>query len=158
VSLSLLAATGQADGDTVLDCATGGRADGSAFHTPGRGRIIPFPGAGRYQCCTTAPGQRRFGGSAVQALTALLWIGLELSSAVHFSAAIISDSRLYGTVGVVFTLLTWFIAIGAVIVPGAAAGATRDQRKGRRPGGTNPASSGQGNDGIRPRPRAGNTP
>jgi membrane protein len=51
-------------------------------------------------------------------LTALLWIGLELVSSVYFSAAIISDSRLYGTIGVVFTLLTWFIAIGAVIVLG----------------------------------------
>lgn len=49
----------------------------------------------------------------------------------YFSAAIISDSRLYGTIGVVFTLLTWFIALGAVIVLGAAAGATWDQRKDR---------------------------
>ena len=55
-------------------------------------------------------------------VTALLWIGLELFSSVYFFAAIISDSRLYGTIGVVFTLLTWFIAIGAVIVPGAAGG------------------------------------
>jgi membrane protein len=74
-------------------------------------------------------------------LTALLWIGLELFSAVYFSSAIISDSRLYGTIGVVFTLLTWFIAIGAVIVLGAAAGATWDQRKGRLTGGTKPGSS-----------------
>jgi len=50
-------------------------------------------------------------------------------SSVCFSSAIISGSRLYGTIGVVFTLLTWFIAIGAVIVPGAVAGATWDQRK-----------------------------
>ena len=64
-------------------------------------------------------------------LTALFWIALELFSSVYFSATIISDSSLYGTIGVVFTLLTWFIAIGAVIVLGAAAGATWDQRKGR---------------------------
>jgi uncharacterized BrkB/YihY/UPF0761 family membrane protein len=50
-------------------------------------------------------------------------------SSVCFSSAIISGSRLYGTIGVVFTLMTWFIAIGAVIVPGAVAGATRDERK-----------------------------
>jgi membrane protein len=43
-------------------------------------------------------------------LTALFWIGLELFSSVYFSAATIPDSRLYGTIGVVFTLLTWFIA------------------------------------------------
>jgi len=42
-----------------------------------------------------------------------------------------ADSRLYGTIGVVFTLLTWFIAIGAVIMLGALVGATWDQRKGR---------------------------
>jgi uncharacterized BrkB/YihY/UPF0761 family membrane protein len=30
-------------------------------------------------------------------LTALLWIGLEVFSAVYLSSAIISDSRLYGT-------------------------------------------------------------
>ena len=74
-------------------------------------------------------------------LTALFWIGLELFSSVYFSAAIISDSRLSGTIGVIFTLLTWFIAIGAVIVLGAVAGATWDQRKGRA-GGTTTGSSG----------------
>jgi membrane protein len=47
--------------------------------------------------------------------TALLWLGLALFSSVYLSSAIISDSRLYGTIGVVFTLLTWFIAVGAVI-------------------------------------------
>ena len=56
--------------------------------------------------------------------------GTALNCAIGGSAAIISDSRLYGTIGVVFTLLTWFIAIGAVIVLGAAAGAAWDQRKG----------------------------
>lgn len=66
-------------------------------------------------------------------LTTLLWIGLELFSSVYFSAAVISDSRLYGTIGVVFSFLTWFIAVGAVMVLGAAAGATWDQRKERRP-------------------------
>jgi len=62
-------------------------------------------------------------------LTALLWIGLELFSSVYFSSSIIDDSRLYGTIGVVFSLMVWFIAIGAVVVLGAAAGATWDQRK-----------------------------
>ena len=64
-------------------------------------------------------------------LTALLWVGLELFSLVYFSSSVISDSRLYGTIGVVFSLMVWFIAIGAVIVLGAAAGATWDQYKGR---------------------------
>jgi len=64
-------------------------------------------------------------------LTALFWIGLELLSSVYFSSSIISDSRLYGTIGVVFSLMVWFIAIGAVIVLGAVAGATWNQQKGR---------------------------
>jgi membrane protein len=87
-------------------------------------------------------------------LTALLWMGLGLFSSVYFSSAIISDSRLYGTIGVVFTLLIWFIAIGAVIVLGAAAGATWNQRKGR-PGGTRTGSSDRRNDGSRPPEPAG---
>jgi membrane protein len=55
--------------------------------------------------------------------TGLLWIGLELFAAVYFSEQIVSDSTLYGPIGVVFSLMVWFIAIGAVIVLGAAAGA-----------------------------------
>ena len=74
-------------------------------------------------------------------LTAVLWIGLELLSSAYFSAAVISDSRLYGTIGVVFSFLTWFIAIGTVIVIGAAAGATWDQRKERPGKPRRPASS-----------------
>ena len=62
-------------------------------------------------------------------LTALLWMGLELFSAAYFSRAIISDSKLYGTIGVVFSLMIWFIAIGAVIVLGAVAGETWNQHK-----------------------------
>jgi hypothetical protein len=56
-------------------------------------------------------------------VTGLLWIGLELFAAVYFSGQIISDSGLYGPIGVVFSLMVWFIAIGAVIVLGATAGA-----------------------------------
>jgi uncharacterized BrkB/YihY/UPF0761 family membrane protein len=62
-------------------------------------------------------------------VTALLWMGLELFSAVYFAPAIVSDSRLYGTIGVVFSFMAWFIAIGAVIVLGAVAGTTWNQRK-----------------------------
>jgi len=64
-------------------------------------------------------------------VTALFWVGLELFSAAYFSRTIISDSRLYGTIGVVFSLMIWFIAIGAVIMLGAVAGATWNQQKGR---------------------------
>jgi membrane protein len=70
-------------------------------------------------------------------------------SSVCFSSAIISGSRLYGTIGVVFSLMTWFIAIGAVIVPGAVAGATWDQRKGRQ-GDTGTGSPDRKHDPCRP--------
>jgi membrane protein len=74
-------------------------------------------------------------------VTGLLWIGLELFSGAYFSPAIISDSRLYGTIGVVFSLMIWFIAIGAVIVLGAVAGETWNQRKRRSHLPTSPRST-----------------
>lgn len=55
-------------------------------------------------------------------VTAVLWLGLEGIAALYFSPTITSDSQLYGTVGVVFSLLTWFIAISAVVLIGALAG------------------------------------
>lgn len=67
-------------------------------------------------------------------VTALLWIALDVFSSTYFSSQIVSDSRLYGTIGAVFGLTTWFIAIGAVILLGAVAGATWNQRKRRSRG------------------------
>ncbi len=61
-------------------------------------------------------------------VTAVLWTVLALFSSLYFSSVVIDDSRLYGTIGVVFTLLTWFILIGGVIVLGAAFGAVWQQR------------------------------
>lgn len=62
-------------------------------------------------------------------VTALLWLGLAVFSALFLASSVVSDSREYGTIGVVFTLLTWFIAIGIVIVLGAAFGAVLLKRK-----------------------------
>jgi len=62
-------------------------------------------------------------------VTALMWLGLAFFSSAYFSSAVVSDSRLYGTIGVVFSLLTWLIAIAAVIVLGASAGAVWDERR-----------------------------
>jgi membrane protein len=67
-------------------------------------------------------------------VTALLWIVLDVFASVYFSKELVSDSRLYGPIGVVFSLMTWFIAIGAVILLGAVAGATWDQHKRRSRG------------------------
>ena len=59
--------------------------------------------------------------------TAIFWLGLGVFSSVYFSPAIVSDSKLYGTIGVVFSLMTWFIAMGAVIVLGAVVGDMWDE-------------------------------
>ena len=63
--------------------------------------------------------------------TALLWLGLALFSSLYFSSVIISDRKQFGTIGIVFTLLTWFILIGFVLLLGAACGAVWQQRSGR---------------------------
>jgi membrane protein len=64
-------------------------------------------------------------------VTALLWIALALFSSITLSSSIVSDSKLYGTIGVVFTLLTWFILVAAVVVLGAALGAVWQDRRGQ---------------------------
>jgi membrane protein len=61
-------------------------------------------------------------------VSGLLWLVFALFFSLYFSSAIISEHKLYGTIGVVFVLLTWFIAIGAVIVLGAAFGAVWQAR------------------------------
>ena len=53
----------------------------------------------------------------------VLWLGFGFFSSVYFSPILISDSRTYGTIGVVFSLLTWFFLIGGIIVLGAVLGA-----------------------------------
>ena len=61
--------------------------------------------------------------------TGLAWVGLGVFAAVYFSAMIVSDNKTYGTIGVTFTLVTWFIAIGAVVTLGAVTGAVWQQRR-----------------------------
>jgi membrane protein len=56
-------------------------------------------------------------------VSGVLWFGFGLFSSVYFSPILISDSHTYGTIGVVFTLLTWFFLIGAVVVVAAVLGA-----------------------------------
>jgi membrane protein len=61
--------------------------------------------------------------------TAVFWIGLAVFSHFYFSSTVISDSKLYGTIGVVFSLVTWFIAVGAVLMLGAVVGAVWQNRR-----------------------------
>jgi membrane protein len=63
------------------------------------------------------------------AVTAGFWLALEGFGALYFSSTITSDSRVYGTIGVVFSLLTWFIAIAAVILIGAVSGEVWQKRR-----------------------------
>jgi membrane protein len=67
-------------------------------------------------------------------MTGVLYGGLGVFSKFYFSATIISDSRTYGTIGAIFGIMTWFIAIGAVIILGAVAGAVWEERNSRQSG------------------------
>jgi membrane protein len=66
-------------------------------------------------------------------VTSVLWLALGLFSAAYFSGVVTDDSRTYGTIGVVFSFLTWFILIGGVIVLGAACGAVWQRRAAGQP-------------------------
>jgi len=57
------------------------------------------------------------------------WIGLGVFAGFYFSSTIVSDSKTYGAIGVTFTLVTWFIAMGAVITLGAVVGAVWQRRR-----------------------------
>ena len=62
-------------------------------------------------------------------ITGVFYGGLGEFSKFYFSGTIISDSKTYGTIGAIFGIMTWFIAIGAVIILGAVAGAVWEERK-----------------------------
>ena len=62
-------------------------------------------------------------------ITGIFYGGLGAFSKFYFSETIISDSKTYGTIGAIFAIMTWFIAIGAVIILGAVAGAVWEDRQ-----------------------------
>jgi membrane protein len=70
---------------------------------------------------------------AAAVATALFSIGFGVFSSFYFSGSIISDDRLYGPIGIVFDVVTWFIAVGAVITLGAVAGVVWEARRRRSP-------------------------
>jgi membrane protein len=63
-------------------------------------------------------------------VSGVLWAVFALVSSIYFSSALITENKLYGTLGVVFILATWFIAIGAVLVLSAVIGAVWQERAG----------------------------
>jgi membrane protein len=64
--------------------------------------------------------------------TAVFWMGLGVFASFYLSSTLVSDSRLYGEIGVVFTLVTWFIAMGAVVTLGAVTGVVWRKKRSRR--------------------------
>jgi len=54
--------------------------------------------------------------------TGLFWLGMEAVFSVIFSGMVTSYDQKYGPVGVVFALMSFFIAIGVVIILGAVVG------------------------------------
>ncbi|HEX3515715.1 MAG TPA: YhjD/YihY/BrkB family envelope integrity protein [Trebonia sp.] len=65
--------------------------------------------------------------------TGIFYGGLGVFSRFYFSGTIISDSKTYGTIGAIFGIMSWFIAIGAVIILGAVAGVVWEDRRPRKP-------------------------
>ncbi|MBO0769758.1 MAG: YihY/virulence factor BrkB family protein [Solirubrobacterales bacterium] len=95
-----------------------------AIMTPFFWWTMRFLLAGRVRWSTLLP-------SAVA--TGVFYGGLGVFSRFYFSATIVSDSKTYGTIGAIFGIMTWFIAIGAVIILGAVAGAVWNERRPRKP-------------------------
>jgi membrane protein len=62
-------------------------------------------------------------------ITGVFYGCLGVFSRFYFSATIISDSKTYGTIGAIFGIMTWLIAIGAVIILGAVAGVVWNERR-----------------------------
>jgi len=55
-------------------------------------------------------------------LRAVIWLGMLAVFSVIFSGMVISYDQKYGPIGVVFGLMSFFIAVGVVIILGAAVG------------------------------------
>lgn len=72
-------------------------------------------------------GWRRLLPSAIA--TAVGFVVLGVFAKFYFSSSIISDDKTYGAIGAVFSIMTWLIGIGAVIMVGAVTGAVWEHRR-----------------------------
>jgi membrane protein len=61
--------------------------------------------------------------------TGVLYVAMQAVFAVFFSAMVISDETRYGPIGNIFALLSYLIAIGVVVILGAATGLAWHQRR-----------------------------
>ena len=60
--------------------------------------------------------------------TAICWLGMVVVFSIIFSGMVITDATKYGSIGVVFALMSWLIAIGVVIILGAVVGVVWRER------------------------------
>jgi membrane protein len=60
--------------------------------------------------------------------TGLFWAGLAIFSKFYFSQALISSAKTYGSIGVIFVIMTWLIAVGVVVALGGVVGVVWRER------------------------------
>lgn len=60
--------------------------------------------------------------------TGVFWAGMNLVFSFFFSGMVISNSKEYGPIGVVFALMAYLIAIGVVVILGAVTGVVWQER------------------------------
>ena len=60
--------------------------------------------------------------------TGVFFLGMDAVFAVAFSGMIISNDKKYGPIGIVFSLMSYFIAIGVVVILGAVTGLVWQER------------------------------
>ena len=60
--------------------------------------------------------------------TGVFWLGMEAVFAVTFSGMVTSNDQKYGSIGIVFCLMSYLIAIGVVVILGAVTGLVWQER------------------------------
>jgi membrane protein len=71
--------------------------------------------------------------------TGICWLGMVIAFRLTLSASIAADYRKYGSIGVVFAIMSLLIAVGVVIILGALLGLLWQERSERRARGESPA-------------------
>jgi len=61
--------------------------------------------------------------------TSVFWVGMQVFFALFLSGIVISDARKFGPIGIIFALLSYLIAIGVVVILGAAVGLVWQERR-----------------------------
>jgi membrane protein len=72
--------------------------------------------------------------------TGVCWLGMQVVFSFFFSSDLINDNQKYGSIGTIFALMSYLIAIGVVIILGALCGVVWRERKTLRNARTEPGS------------------